>query len=99
MAWRAHGKLPWRRLVEPAVVMAREGFVVTPGLARSLRRVLPEMKPYRASVAQFTRSGVPYEPGDVLQQPDLAETLAADRASAGRPGSTRARRPSSSRRR
>jgi gamma-glutamyltranspeptidase/glutathione hydrolase len=85
MAWRAHGKLSWRRLVEPAIVMAREGFVVTPGLARSLRRVLPEMKPYRASVAQFTRSGVPYEAGDLLQQADLADTLEriAERGPAG----------------
>jgi gamma-glutamyltranspeptidase/glutathione hydrolase len=85
MAWKAHGKLPWRRLVEPAIVMAREGFVVTPGLARSLRGVLPEMKPYRASVLQFSRSGVPYEPGDLLQQPELAETLEriAERGPAG----------------
>jgi gamma-glutamyltranspeptidase/glutathione hydrolase len=75
MAWRAHGKLPWRRLVEPAIHMAREGIVVTPGLARSLAKVLPEMKPYPASVAQFTRKGTPYEPGDVLEQPDLADTL------------------------
>src|SRR5262249_23269896 len=55
MAWRAHGKMPWRRLVEPAIQMAREGIMVTDGLARSLREVLPEMKPYRASVMQFSR--------------------------------------------
>ena len=85
MAWREHGKLPWRRLVDPAVVLARDGFVITPGLARSLRGILPEMKPYRASVLQFTRNGVPYEPGDVLQQPELADTLEriAERGPAG----------------
>ncbi len=85
MAWRAHGKLPWRRLLDPAIVMAREGFLVTPGLARSLARVLPEMKPYEASVAQFSRKGVPYEAGDLLQQPDLADTLEriADKGPAG----------------
>jgi gamma-glutamyltranspeptidase/glutathione hydrolase len=75
MAWRAHGKLPWRRLVEPAMTLAREGFVVSPGLARSLRAVLAEMKPYPASVAQFSRKGVPYEAGDVLVQHELAQTL------------------------
>ncbi|HUG54547.1 MAG TPA: gamma-glutamyltransferase [Vicinamibacteria bacterium] len=75
MAWRAHGRLPWARLLEPAITLARDGFVVTHGLARSLRAVLPRMKPYPASVAQFSRRGVPYEAGDVLQQPDLAETL------------------------
>jgi len=75
MAWKDQGRLPWRRLVEPAVLLAREGFIVTDGLARSLRDALPEMKRYPASVAQFSRGGVPYEPGDLLQQPDLARTL------------------------
>ncbi len=85
MAWRAHGKLPWRRLLAPAIAMAREGIVVTPGLARSLRHVLPEMMPYPASIAQFTRKGVPYEAGDLLQQTDLADALEriADRGPAG----------------
>jgi gamma-glutamyltranspeptidase/glutathione hydrolase len=75
MAWKEKGKLPWRRLLEPAIEIAREGFVVTDGLARSLRGVLPRMKKYPASVAQFSRDGAPYEPGDLLQQPDLARTL------------------------
>jgi len=85
MAWRAHGKLPWRRLLEPAIALARDGFVVTPGLARSLRAVLPEMKPFPASVEQFTRKGTPYEPGDVLVQADLADSLEriAERGPAG----------------
>lgn len=76
LAWREQGRLPWRRLVEPAVALARDGFRVTDGLARSLAGVLPEMQPYPASVAQFSRNGVPYEAGDVLRQPDLARTLA-----------------------
>jgi gamma-glutamyltranspeptidase/glutathione hydrolase len=33
------------------------------------------MKRYPASIAQFSRQGVPYEMGDLLQQPDLAKTL------------------------
>ena len=75
MAWKEQGRLPWRRLVDPAITIAREGFIVTDTLARSLRGVLPEMKKYPASVAQFSREGVPYEQGDLLQQPDLARTL------------------------
>ena len=76
LAWSEHGKLPWRRLVEPAVALAREGFVVSDELARSLAEVLPKMKPYPASLAQFSRKGHPYEAGDLLQQPELARTLA-----------------------
>lgn len=76
-AWESLGsqKLPWRRLVEPAVILAREGFIVTDGLARSLKGVLGEMKKYPASIEQFSRKGTPYEMGDILRQPDLAKTL------------------------
>jgi gamma-glutamyltranspeptidase/glutathione hydrolase len=49
--------------------------VVTDGLARSLRGALPEMQDYPASVAQFTQDGQPYQMGDILKQPDLADTL------------------------
>jgi gamma-glutamyltranspeptidase / glutathione hydrolase len=75
LAWEEHGKLPWRRLVEPAIALARDGFTVSQGLARSLRSVLPNMAPYAASVAQFSKKGVPYEAGETLKQPDLARTL------------------------
>ena len=68
-------KVSWRRLVEPAVVLAKEGFIVTDGLARSLKAILPEMKKYPVTVEQFSRKGVPYEMGDILRQPDLARTL------------------------
>jgi gamma-glutamyltranspeptidase/glutathione hydrolase len=74
-AWTDMGRMPWRELLAPAVSLAREGFMVTDGLARSLREVLPQMKRYPASLAQFSRQGVPYEMGDLLQQPDLARTL------------------------
>ncbi|MBP1634439.1 MAG: gamma-glutamyltransferase [Acidobacteria bacterium] len=85
LAWKEHGKLPWRRLVEPAIRLARDGFPVTEGLARSLRGVLPDMKPYPASIAQFSKNGAPYEPGDTLRQPDLARSLQriADQGPAG----------------
>jgi len=76
LAWKEHGKLPWKRLLAPAIALARDGFTVTDGLARSLRNVLPSMKPYPASVAQFSKNGVPYEAGETLRQPDLARTLA-----------------------
>ena len=85
LAWKEHGKLPWKRLVDPAIALARDGFPVTDGLARSLRNILPDMKAYPASVAQFSKNGVPYEPGDILKQPDLARSLQriADQGPAG----------------
>ncbi len=75
LAWKDHGKLPWKRLVDPAIALARDGFTVSENLARSLKAVQRTMQKYPASVAAFTRNGVPYEPGETLQQPDLAKTL------------------------
>src|SRR5947207_5948559 len=74
MAWKEQGKLPWKRLVDPAIALARDGFTVTDGLSRSLKSAQREMQKYPASVAQFTKNGVPYEAGDTLKQPDLART-------------------------
>lgn len=75
LAWKENGKLSWRRLVDPAVRLARDGFALSEGLARSLQAVLPEMKKYPASLAAFSKAGVAYEPGEVFRQPDLARTL------------------------
>src|SRR5690606_11362281 len=55
--------------------LARDGFEVPPGLARSLAGVLDDMAPYPASVQQFSKNGVPYEEGELFRQPDLARTL------------------------
>ena len=75
LAWREQGKLSWRRLVDPAIALARDGFTVSEGLARSLKNVQPQMAKYPASVAAYTKNGVPYEAGETLKQPDLAKTL------------------------
>jgi gamma-glutamyltranspeptidase/glutathione hydrolase len=75
LAWRAHGRLPWSRLVEPAIELARDGFLVSDGLAASLREFQADLERYPASRAQFLRDGRPYEMGDLLKQKDLARTL------------------------
>lgn len=75
LAWEQRGSLPWERLVRPAVELARDGFPVSHGLAASLARVLDRMQKYPASVAQFSKDGVPYEPGEILRQTDLADSL------------------------
>jgi gamma-glutamyltranspeptidase / glutathione hydrolase len=76
LAWKEQGKLPWKRLVDPAVALARDGFTMSEGLARSLKNVMQTMQKYPASVAQFSKNGTPYEAGETLKQPDLARTLA-----------------------
>ena len=76
--WMAHGKYgssEWTDLVEPAVRLADDGFVLTEALAGSLARVLPSFERYPASVAAFSNGGEPYDPGDRLRQTDLGASL------------------------
>jgi len=85
LAHARYGRLPWARLVEPAVRLAADGFPVSPALARSLAGVLPEMRRYPASVRAFSKDGEPYRAGEVWRQPELARTLERIRR-AGRDG-------------
>ncbi len=75
LAWSEYGRLPWRRLVEPAIALAHDGFIVSHALADSLATVLPKLARYPASMSQYSNEGVPYQPGDRLRQPYLARTL------------------------
>src|SRR5689334_17730405 len=85
LAHKDQGSKPWKDLVQPAIVLARDGFEVTHGLARSLASTLPRFKEYPASLAQFSKNGAPYEAGEILKQPDLAKslTLIAEKGPAG----------------
>ncbi len=79
--WRAHqdyGRLPWRRVVEPAIRLARDGFKVTYDLAGLLASRKERMCRYEAACRYFYKpGGEPYEPGERFMQPDLADTLEA----------------------
>lgn len=75
LAHERYGTATWAELVEPAVGLARDGFVIRERLANSLAGMLPRFEDYPASHAQFSNDGVPFEPGDTLVQSDLAATL------------------------
>ncbi|MDR0499285.1 MAG: gamma-glutamyltransferase [Holophagales bacterium] len=75
LAWTERGQLPWARLIEPAVKLAREGFTISKTLADALESALPRFRKYPASLTQFSNSGKPLKEGDRLAQPDLANTL------------------------
>jgi gamma-glutamyltranspeptidase/glutathione hydrolase len=78
LAHKQFGKLAWKDVVMPGVTLARQGFVVSDALARSLNTELAAMAKYPASVAAFGKpGGGEWAAGDRLVQPDLARTLQA----------------------
>lgn len=74
-AWQREGRLPWARLLNPAIRLAREGFVLSEHQAASLGKQLPEFRRHGPTLAQFSRSGEPLRAGDRLVQRELARTL------------------------
>ena len=75
LAWQEHGKLPWSQVVAPAIALARDGILVTLNFERQLQGFAERYKDHAATLAQFTKNGEPYRAGDILKQPDLADTL------------------------
>lgn len=70
--WALHGKygkLPWAKVVAPAIALARDGFAVDPILARGLERRLA-----RAPISGGVWS-TPHAAGEIVKQPELAATL------------------------
>jgi gamma-glutamyltranspeptidase/glutathione hydrolase len=79
MAHRKFGKLPWKDVVMPGVVLAEQGFVVSDSLARGLNReVTGPMAPFPASVAAYGKpGGGEWKAGDRIVLADLGKTLRA----------------------
>ena len=77
--WLAHqrfGKLPWSRLIEPAIALARDGMVVSRDLAAQLERRKERNCRNAATCGYlYKNDGTPYEFGERLVQADLAQTL------------------------
>jgi gamma-glutamyltranspeptidase / glutathione hydrolase len=79
LAHKQFGKLPWKDVVMPAVLLAEEGFTLSAGLARDLNlQVTGDMKPFPASVAAYGKpGGGEWGAGDQLILRDLGKTLRA----------------------
>ncbi len=74
--WREHGRLPWRRLVEPAVRLARDGVDFPPAHAACLAMLAPVMT-MNEGADIYAPGGRLLQAGDRLEQPGLVAALEA----------------------
>ncbi|HTK25874.1 MAG TPA: gamma-glutamyltransferase [Pyrinomonadaceae bacterium] len=77
MAFRKYGsgKLKWSDLVEPARLLAQNGFVLSYSDVRSIAGYRNDLSKYPESKRIFLNGGKGFKEGDRLVQPELAQTL------------------------
>ena len=74
-AHQQHGKLPWPRLFDPAIKLAKNGFTISPRLHASLLADAYLKLDPSARTYFYQADGAPYPVGHVLRNPELAEVL------------------------
>ena len=69
------GTMKRQKVMKPAIRLASKGFPISYGLASSLAWLTRTTEKYPETRKTFSRNGIPYAPGEVFRQPDLARTL------------------------
>ena len=74
-----HGKLPWAKLFEPAIVRAEEGFAISPRLHTMIAGTATRLCTQKAAAAYFLKPGgcEAKDEGSLLKNPELAATFRA----------------------
>lgn len=75
LAHRRHGKLPWKRLFEPAIELAERGYPMTARVHHLLGRVTGLDRDPPARALFFDADGAPKAVGTLLRNPSFAATL------------------------
>jgi gamma-glutamyltranspeptidase / glutathione hydrolase len=78
------GRLPFRRLLAPAIRYAREGFPVMPGMAELWAEALLRFRGFGEFERVFLPSGRAPRAGEWFRLPELAESLEAIAESSGK---------------
>lgn len=75
-AHRDHSRLPWARLMAPAIALAEDGFAVSPRLSAAIAANAESLRRDPGARAYFfDAEGTPWPAGHVLRNPALAATL------------------------
>src|SRR5262245_22409217 len=70
---KEYGKLPWARLLAPAIQLADDGFPISSHTAGHIRSEFPAFPEHARSI--YGKDGKPLQAGDRLVQKDLARSL------------------------
>jgi gamma-glutamyltranspeptidase/glutathione hydrolase len=75
IAHQKWGKLPWARLLQPAIRLAEDGYQVTPRMEDMFRAMVPLWKDFPGIAALYTDNGAPKPVGSTIRNPELAAIL------------------------
>lgn len=70
---KAHGKLPWQKLLAPAIKLADEGFSISAHTAKHIQSEFPAFPEHAKQI--YGKDGKPLQAGARLVQKDLARSL------------------------
>lgn len=72
-----YGNLKRKDVIQPAVDLAENGYKVSAIMNMDMKNSLDLIKKYPATAKIYLKDGKPYEVGDTLKNPDLANTMSA----------------------
>jgi gamma-glutamyltranspeptidase/glutathione hydrolase len=72
---KAYGRLPWAKVLQPAIEIAENGFVMRQGLIDDMKEYQKVLQEFPSTMKVFQPSGRWPMAGEIFRQPDLARTL------------------------
>ncbi|MBV9481496.1 MAG: gamma-glutamyltransferase [Acidobacteria bacterium] len=72
---KIYGRLPWAQVLQPAIELAEDGFVLTQPLADFIQIYQQEFKRFPSTARVFLPGGRAPRAGDIFRQPELTRTL------------------------
>ena len=74
-ALEKYGSLSLEEVIQPAIDLAKDGFLLEYRLAQSINYEIDLFNQYESTKKIFTKNGIPFEEGELFIQKDLAKTL------------------------
>lgn len=74
-AHQKYGKLPFAKVIQPAINLASDGFPLPYETAESFQNNQNSFKEFSSTMKIFSRGGELYKRGDIFRQQELAKTL------------------------